>query len=83
MSDENATDLLCRELVELVSDYLGEVLSADERARFDQHLRDCPPCTEYLAQMRATIQLSRSLAAGPSEPVAPALLDVFRSWQKK
>ncbi len=83
MSDENVPDLMCRELVELVSDYLGEALSADERARFDRHLLDCPPCTEYLAQMRATIELARGLAAEPSEALSPSLLDVFRSFHQK
>ena len=83
MSDPTAPDLMCRELVELVSDHLGQQLSAEEQARFDRHLLDCPPCTEYVAQLRTTIEMARGLAAGSSEGAPPSLLDVFRSWQKK
>lgn len=83
MSDPNADDLMCRELVELVNDYLGEALSAEERARFDRHLLGCPPCTEYLAQMRATIESTRGLRAASSEPLESGLLDLFRSWSRK
>ena len=83
MSHADVPDLMCRELVELVSDYLGQSLSADEQARFERHLLDCPPCTEYVSQMRATIALARGLSAGSTEAVTPTLLAVFRSWHKK
>ncbi|MES1174419.1 MAG: zf-HC2 domain-containing protein [Myxococcales bacterium] len=83
MSDSNVDDLLCRELVELVTDYLGDALSSEEKARFDRHLLGCPPCTEYLAQMRATIDLTGSLGRTASEPLESSLLDLFRSWSRK
>ncbi len=83
MSDSDANELLCRELVELVSEYLAANLSDEERARFDEHLLGCPPCTEYLAQMRTTIELARGLGSAPSEPLTQSLLEVFRSWSHK
>jgi len=46
MTDPHS-DLVCRELVELVTEYLSEALSADDRARFEHHLSECPPCTTY------------------------------------
>jgi hypothetical protein len=78
--------LTCRQLVELVSDYLGHVLPPDDRVRFEQHLLVCPPCTLHLGQVRATIALAAELRdLPPGEPVAdpvadpgPALLDAFR-----
>ena len=77
-------ELLCRELVELVTEYLSEALTADDRTRFDQHLSECPPCTTYLAQMRATIALTGSLKGEHARANAqPELLRVFRSWSKK
>jgi anti-sigma factor RsiW len=79
MSDPEVDDLKCRELVELVSDYLGDALSAQEKARFDRHLLGCPPCTEYLAQMKATIDRLRNLQAEPAQALEPSLLEVFRS----
>jgi len=49
--------MICKELVELVTDYLDGKLHAVEAARFEQHLLDCDGCTTYLDQMRRTIQL--------------------------
>ena len=84
MTDPNASDLMCRELVELVTEYLGDALTEHERARFEQHLLECPPCTEYLAQMRTTIELAGTLGeSAPGESLTPGLLAVFRSWHQK
>jgi predicted anti-sigma-YlaC factor YlaD len=76
-------DLTCQELVELVTDYLEGSLSAQERARFDEHLAMCTGCRNYLAQMRRTISSLGQL----SEESIPAqarddLLGVFRNWKK-
>ena len=48
--------LSCKELVELVTEYLDGAMSEPERARFDAHLGICPPCVEYVAQIGRTIQ---------------------------
>ena len=79
----NATDLTCQELVELVTDYLEGALSAQERARFEEHLAMCTGCRNYLAQMRQTIG---SLGRLSEEAIPPQarddLLGVFRNWKK-
>ena len=46
MTDEE--ELRCQQVVELVTDYLEGALDADLTARFREHLRGCPHCTEYL-----------------------------------
>ena len=84
MNATNDHELVCRELVELVTEYLSDALTADDRARFEHHLTECPPCTTYLAQMRATIALAGSLRTpSAAAGVQPELLRVFRSWSKK
>lgn len=50
-------ELACRQAVELVTDYLENALSRSDRRRLESHLAACPNCTEYLAQMRTTIEL--------------------------
>ena len=35
---ERAHELACKQLVELVADYLDDALSAEMRARFEEHL---------------------------------------------
>ena len=74
--------LVCRDAVALMSDYIDGVLDDRDRARLDAHLADCPLCTEYLAQLRLTID-----ALGHAEPddlTADALdgfVAVYRQWR--
>ncbi len=73
----------CIELVELVTDYMEGTLPEADRARFDAHLGLCPPCVEYLAQMRRTID-AVGFAAPDLErtPAVTELLRVFRDWKR-
>jgi len=61
MMDDIATDLACKELVEIVTDYLEGTLSERERARFDAHMLTCGPCREYVEEMRSTLRLTGRL----------------------
>ena len=54
--------------MELVTDYLEGALTRSARRRFEAHLAGCPDCTEYLAQMRTTIELTGSLTAADLTP---------------
>jgi anti-sigma factor RsiW len=75
--------LVCREAVELMSDYVDGALPARDVARLEAHLAGCPHCSEYLAQLKAVID-----AAGHAEPddLAPETLDelvgLYRLWRQ-
>jgi anti-sigma factor RsiW len=74
--------LVCREVVELVTGYLEGPLSRRERRRFEAHLADCPHCTEYLAQMRATIRLTGRLEPDDlSAEMRDDLGELYRRWR--
>jgi predicted anti-sigma-YlaC factor YlaD len=76
--------LTCRELVELVSDYLEDRMPLDERVVFEEHLHVCPGCTNYLAQMRETIRTVGRLREEDISPEArDELLQAFRAWTRK
>ena len=74
----------CQELVELVTDYLEGALEPADLRRFEEHLAACGKCTEYMAQLRATIRARRpdharrSLAGGRIR-----VAQVFRDWTRK
>jgi anti-sigma factor RsiW len=73
----------CRELVELVTAYLENVLSVEDRMRFETHISGCDGCTTYLEQMRMTIQLTGTLRVDDvSREAEAALLGVFRDWKR-
>jgi anti-sigma factor RsiW len=75
-------DLACRELVELVTDYLEERLPADERTRFELHLTGCDGCRTYLQQMRQVLATAGKLTETSIAPgVRNALLDAFRRYK--
>jgi anti-sigma factor RsiW len=49
------TEMVCNELVDVITDYLEGRLPAEDVARFEAHLPECPFCTSYIEQMRATV----------------------------
>jgi anti-sigma factor RsiW len=75
-------DIVCREAVALMSDYVEGNLAPGDAARLERHLTACPHCSEYLAQLRATID-----ALGKVEPddLAPEVVDelvlLYRRWR--
>lgn len=74
--------LSCQELVELITNYLEGALSPVDRARFEQHISICEACTNYLSQMRRTIQLTGQLTPDSIPSVEQTeLLTLFRNWK--
>jgi anti-sigma factor RsiW len=77
----STTQLTCRELVQLITDYLEGGLSGRDRRRFKRHLRGCDGCTTYVEQMRETVRLAGVLGEDDLTPQArDQLLAVFREW---
>jgi anti-sigma factor RsiW len=75
-------DLVCQQAVELVTDYLENALSRRERRRFEAHLAGCPHCTEYLAQMRATIRLTGTITPEDLTPqMRVEFIELYRQWR--
>lgn len=76
--------LTCREVVELVTDYLEGVLSPVDQRRFEEHLATCPNCPEYIRQIKLTIDLSGRVTE-ESVPVdaRDELLKAFRDWHRR
>ena len=75
-------DLVCRDAVQLMSDYLDGALPADDAARLERHLAGCVNCTEHLAQLRTIIATAGT--AGPDDLAPEAvdeLTDLFRRWR--
>jgi anti-sigma factor RsiW len=76
-------DLTCRELVEIVTDYLEGRMSEADRVRFELHLAYCGPCRTYLAQMRQVLAAAGRLGEDSLAPEArEQLLAAVRGWKK-
>lgn len=61
--------MTCRELIDFLADYLDGTLPAGERSVFEQHLRVCPQCVDYLNAYRTTVRLEK--LACSEKPDAP------------
>lgn len=73
--------LTCHEVVELITDYLEDALTPEDRRRVEEHLAGCDGCTKYLEQMRETIRLTGKLSEEQiPEEQKRKLLDAFRTW---
>jgi anti-sigma factor RsiW len=76
-------DLSCRELVEIVTEYLEARLSVEDRTRFELHLGYCDWCRTYLRQMRQVRDAAGELTEESLAPEAKsALLAAFRDWKR-
>ena len=76
--------LTCREVVELVTEYLEESLLPEKHEQFEEHVADCPGCTAYVEQIQQTIAMLHNLAAEPVFPeTKDKLLGVFQQWKMK
>jgi anti-sigma factor RsiW len=77
-----ADPMTCRQLVELVTDYLEGTLPAGARARVEAHLAGCDGCGAYFEQVRMTVRVLGHVAPEDLDPrVERSLLDAFRDWK--
>ena len=77
-------EMSCKELVQVINDYLEGALPPGDRQRFEEHLAICPGCQTYLDQMRQTVRTVGRLReeSVPTE-ARKVLLQAFRDWKKK
>jgi anti-sigma factor RsiW len=74
--------LVCRQAVALMADYLDGTLHGQDRQRLETHLRGCPHCSEYLAQLRATIvALGHAEPATLSDEALDDIVTLYRRWR--
>lgn len=80
MSDEFS----CQEMSEVITDYLEEALSSDDRQRYERHISYCAGCRAYLDQMRVTIEQTGTIPREESLPpeLRERIAAQFRAWRR-
>lgn len=82
MSGQSHDEIVCQELVELVTEYLEGTMPSAQRLRFEQHIAFCSPCVRYLEQMRQTIIVTGALREDDLDAESrEAMLRVFREFK--
>ncbi len=75
-------ELTCREIVELVTEYLEGTMTPELSAAFEAHLAHCDGCTHYLEQIEATIRLAGTIEPEELSPeFREELLEAFRDFR--
>ena len=73
--------VVCRQLVELVTDYLDGELVEAELLGVEAHLARCEHCAGYLDQVRRLLELSATLPSTHQVPVR--LLDTLTARYRR
>lgn len=53
----------CKDCVDVLRDYCDGEMDPKDRAHFESHIGDCPPCMEFLESYKATPDLCRKALA--------------------
>ena len=74
--------LVCRDAVALMAAYLDDALPESDRSRLEDHLADCPHCSEYLAQIRVVIDVAGEVTPEALDDEAlDDLVELYRNWR--
>lgn len=75
-------DPLCLEVFARLSEYLDGELTAEDCAGIEAHIADCPPCVEFLKDLKNSIEAShRFKVPGSPEPVDAELRQrLSKAW---
>jgi anti-sigma factor RsiW len=77
-------EMQCKELIELVTEYLEGTIAAAERERVEVHMGECEWCERYIEQTRQTIAALSRLDEGTGDREAwERALASFRSANRR
>jgi len=66
MAPDNCKDVFAR-----LSEYLDHELPAGDCAELEEHIRDCPPCVEFVESLRKTVGVCREYRCPEPPPTLP------------
>jgi anti-sigma factor RsiW len=72
--------MTCRELAEILIDYVSGEMTPEETERIRKHLEECPPCVFYVRTYELTITVTRRL---PMVAMPAKLMDRLREAVKE
>lgn len=74
-------DVVCQQLVEMVTDYLAGDLDPTDRTAVERHLAQCEHCTGYVQQVRALLDLTADLRR--ADEVPDSMVDALTARYRK
>ena len=78
------SEIECRQIAELLGDYLDGSLPRETRELIDFHIDGCAPCVAFLNTYKGTVDAARKLPEVPIPPeLKKRLLTVLKSTQPR
>ena len=75
--------LVCRQAVALMTEYLDGQLAPRDVERLERHLAACPHCSEYLAQLRVTVDaLGQATPEALTDEALDEFVALYRRWRE-
>lgn len=83
MKPTRFVELTCKDVTDLITDYMSDALTAEFKLRFEQHLYACTWCMTYLEQMQQTVRWIKE----PAPPAVSAetearMKELFQRWKQ-
>ncbi len=75
--------ITCRELIDFLHDYVDGALPAAQRVVFEDHLKICPDCVDYVGEYRRTIRAAASTKDAGETPLPDALVRAILAARSK
>jgi len=73
------TNETCKQITDLIFNYLNDDLAPAVKRDFQRHLRICPDCVNFLNTYKKTVSLTRSVRAEEIPPIVrDQILDFLR-----
>lgn len=67
--------MTCREVTDILSEFVAGEMAPDAAARLETHFARCPNCKIFLVQFKQTVELARAAGVDVEPPAdAPAEL---------
>jgi hypothetical protein len=83
-SAEGPAEIECRQIAELLADYLDGTLPRRTVELLEWHIDGCAPCVAFLNTYRGTIRATRSLRDTPVPPeLKKRLLNLLRATRQE
>lgn len=74
----------CEHIFALLSEYLDQELPPASCEELEQHLRQCPPCIQFVRSLRRSVDLCRQLGQNPDVPLpGPEVMAGLRTAYEK
>ena len=59
----------CRDVFEMLSEYIDGELPMDTCEQIEKHIADCPPCVQFVASLRKNVSVNRDFRPAENPPL--------------